>query len=324
METILDYSWSSQKISNVPTYAVTHTRSPYDHVSQSVPIHCRVPDLMNIIVDYLDPNGSMIRVDVNLAEMIRCRQQDAFFIYDILSRVDPIPKVFMIPRTLPDVRSSSTIEKASCPILLTRGKNLTNKEENYYRTRTGHLGKLDELMDRSHRITLQGQLTYTRPDINQFSPELNYLIITHTSKITQWTKICPRIVTKLTPGQTTGNILLIDINETLRISPEVSDIPWNMVLLDQVSMTTTCFSDPNDTSRIMGHMSERLMSLYDTIIRNCESVLYITNPNHMNNLRILDCMVFLRVTYDGRLLMIPGPFSINRHLMIRVSENIFS
>jgi hypothetical protein len=331
MEIILEYTWTVQKISNVPKYAHVSIRSVYEHVFHCLPPQYQIRDLINLIVGYFEPNGFMIQVMVDMQHMLTQRNQDAFFIYDVLSRVDPVPSVFTIPSVLLPWLSQETVEKekttnqiesASCPRLFIRD-HITGVD--YYRTRTGHLGLFQDLMTRAHSVHFRGQLSYVRPNLRQFKETQSYLILCSKIDIVSWMNLCPCHRTRQYQEHhhEKGRVLILD--RDCAIPPEVRAFSWDNVILDQMSMSvwTTCISDPTDTSRVTGNMGETI-PMYHSIIQNCGMVHYISTVKNMNYLRILECMMYLRATYDDRLLVCPGIFSVNRQVIIRMCENLFA
>jgi hypothetical protein len=321
---ILDYTWSIQNISNVPKYAHVSTRSVYDHVSHCLPPRYQIRDLIHLVVAYFEPNGFMVQVEVDMQRMLTQRTQDAFFLYDVLSRIDPVPSVFTVPSVLPRISTENQfqMESASCPRLFLQDP-ITGVD--YYRTRTGHLGLFHELMTRAHSVQFQGQLSYTRPNLQQFKETQTYLILCSQIDILSWMNLCPCNRTRQwIPGHQTNRVLILD--RDCEIPPEVSAFPWDNVILDHMSTSvrTTCISDPTDTSRVTGYLGETIPLLYHSILQHCRRVHYISPAKDMTYLRILECMMYLRTTYDNRLLLRPGEFSVNRHTIIRICENMFT
>ena len=182
METILPYTKLSpsamyQLLANVPSYAKTTCRSSMDLVMKTLPLYLHGSrGVVDMIHRYIGPKDTWVQVDVRVRDMVFYRGRDTFFIYLVLSNIDPVQ--LRIPDTIPLQFNTSNIpvpEHATKMIPFIFDKNYT-----YYRTRTGHLGTCAELLPIVSEISMNGCLTTNRPCIEtcyQHMGKKNYLII---------------------------------------------------------------------------------------------------------------------------------------------------
>ena len=323
METILPYTIPTkltieQFQRHVPFYAKVTYRTSLELIFETLPLYLHGSrGVIDMIRRYIGFNETWVKVDVYIPELIRNRDRDVFFVYLVLSNIEPVR--LHIPSTIVlknKINTDPLPEHASkrIPFIFDENNNIM-----YYRTRTGHLGTYDELLHIESGISIQGSLTTICPSIQMIrdSTRARTCLI-----IVDKNDVCSR---KYWENENICGIFdVLHITDGTNI-PE--DIRFDVVVLDNVYVYQAepiqYYSEDNDVrGRIHEtNISKRLFhtksSIFIQIISNSDptmeqiiSCLYLFNVQR-NNCSIIDI--------DNN-----GTYHIHRHLLTRLIENLVS
>jgi hypothetical protein len=310
MQTILPYTFFD-RVSHLsslytPSYVRMNIQSTRERIVDTLPGHLHGSNgLINMIYDFIGLDGYWVKVDADIARMGGERHNTIFFLFNVLSRIDPVPTTLHIPNQLPIVRRprhSCELASEQIPYIFNHDGTICR----YYRTRTGHIGTESELKGVTSSIVFHGALSYDRPNQQDIHGRC-LVVVADKTKDTYWKQ--------------SNSLQVIDSSQS-----HLGDVHYDTIILDNVyAFVSTLSKDQLHPSfELRGMIYPTSLSWITRL--NCNNIIQVCSKTPSVH-DVITCLYTLNTERNGCKLVYVNErheYQVNRQYLIRTMENLFA
>jgi hypothetical protein len=299
-----------------PSYAEISTMNATDRILQCVPRFLHgMKEIVHMIRDYIGLQGVWMKVVVDLNRIIDDRHRYVYFLFSVLSKMEPISNTLYIPTQLPTERRICNQPREE--LASTKIPYIYNEDGSrclYYRTRSGHFGTMAELTPVTTIIHFHGGILYHRPSKKEIMEQYGSCLIITTSP-SHWEHM------------KSDSVIIMNYDETYD-QTIIGNKTFDTIMMDNVYAFTSVLS-PNQLHPSF-ELHGRMYPTYASWVQNkmnCNNIVQIISERKPTIDNILSCLYTIRTERNGcRLFHVNNinEYSINRASLAKTLENLFS